>query len=204
MGRSIWEAGGDLMRILVACEYSGRVRDAFTALGHFAMSCDFEASETPGPHYQGDVFDIINNDWDMMIAFPPCTHICSSGARHWHRKQKEQGEALEFVARLMDAPMPYIAIENPVGLISTRIHKPDQIIQPWQFGEREQKTTCLWLKNLPKLEPTNIMIPPESGRWMNQTPSGQNKLGPSPDRWKIRSRTYQGIANAMAQQRGTV
>jgi site-specific DNA-cytosine methylase len=181
------------MKVLVACEYSGKVRDAFNQLGHQAMSCDLLPSDSPGWHYQGDVFDVINEGWDMMIAFPPCTHLAASGARWFKDKQQEQIEALEFVNKLMQAPISRIAIENPIGIISSRIRKPDQIIQPWQFGHGETKSTCLWLKNLPKLVPTDIV----DGR--------QNRIHMMPetkDRWKKRSETYQGIAVAMAQQWG--
>jgi len=184
------------MRVLVACEYSGAVRDAFAALGHDAMSCDLLPSDAPhGKHYKGDVFDIIGEGWDLMVAHPPCTHLAVSGARWFKDKRAEQAEGLEFVRRLMDAPIPRIAIENPISIISSRIRKPDQIIQPWQFGHGETKATCLWLKNLPKLTPTDIV----EGR-----EARIHKLPPSPDRWKIRSATYQGIANAMAQQWGNV
>jgi len=179
------------MRILIACEYSGTVRDAFIKAGHDAVSCDLLPTEVPGPHYQGDVTDIIGNGWDMMIAHPPCTHLAVSGARWFHLKQQEQGEALDFVRLLMNAPIPRIAIENPVSIISSRIRKPDQVIQPWQFGHGETKATCLWLKGLPKLTPTNIV----EGR-----EARIHKMPPSPDRWKERSRTYSGIAAAMAQQ----
>ena len=182
------------MRVLVACEYSGAVRDAFAKLGHDAMSCDLLPSDAPnGKHYQGDVFDIIGEGWDLMVAHPPCTHLAVSGARWFKDKQAEQEEGLEFVRRLMDAPIPRIAIENPISIISSRIRKPTQIIQPWQFGHGETKATCLWLKNLPKLTPTDIV----DGR-----EARIHKLPPSPDRWKIRSATYQGIAVAMAQQWG--
>lgn len=181
------------MRILIACEYSGTVRDAFIAAGHDAVSCDLLPSESPGPHYQGDVTDILNDGFDMMIAHPPCTHLAVSGARWFHLKQQEQAESLEFVRLLMDAPIPRIAIENPVSVISSRIRKPDQIIQPWQFGHGETKATCLWLKGLPLLTPTDVV----SGRAQRI-----HKMPPSPDRWKERSRTYAGIAAAMAQQWG--
>lgn len=191
------------MRVLVACEYSGTVRDAFQRLGHEAVSCDLLPTDAPGPHYQGDVSDIIAEGWDMMIAHPPCTYLCSSGL-HWNKKRPERAakteEALRFVEFLMNAPIPRIAIENPIGCISTRICKPDQTIQPWQYGHPESKATCLWLKRLPMLVPINVLSLPESGRWQNQTASGQNKLAPNPDRWKIRSTTYQGIADAMASQ----
>lgn len=185
------------MRILIACEYSGRVRDAFSKYGHEVWSCDLLRSETRGKHYQGNVMDILYDKWDMMIAFPPCTHLAVSGARYFKDKIVEQEEALIFVNTLLNAPIERIALENPVGIISTRIRPPDQIIQPWMFGEDASKKTCLWLKNLPKLIPTNII---EKEIYANQTPSGQNKLGPFPERAKIRSLTYQGIANAMAEQ----
>lgn len=179
------------LRILVACEYSGTVREAFKALGHYAMSCDLLDTEIPGEHYQGDVRDILCDGWDIMIAHPPCTHLAVSGARWFKDKQREQAEALEFVGLLMNAPIPRIAIENPISIISSRIRKPNQIIQPWQFGHGETKSTCLWLKNLPKLEPTNIVEGREQRIW---------KLPPSKDRWKERSRTFTGIAEAMASQ----
>lgn len=187
-------------RLLVACEYSGRVRDAFIARGWNAWSCDLLPSETPGNHFQTYVEDVLNLDWDLLIAHPPCTHLAVSGARWFKDKQAEQAEALAFVQLLLDAPVERIALENPVSIISSRIRKPTQIIQPWQFGHPEAKSTCLWLKNLPPLTPTNILEKPSCGHWENQTPSGQNKLGPSPDRWKARSRTYEGIALAMADQ----
>lgn len=194
------------MRLLVACEYSGTVRDAFIRAGHDAMSCDLLPTDAAGPHYQGDVFDIINNGWDMMIAHPPCTYLSVSGM-HWTarglRDPKLTEDALEFVQRLMDAPIARIAVENPISVISSRIRKPDQIINPWQFGHDASKRTCLWLKNLPLLVPTEIIEPRivnGKKRWANQTDSGQNRLPPSDDRWKIRSETYTGIADAMAQQ----
>ena len=179
------------MKVLVACEYSGTVRDAFAALGHYAMSCDLLPTERPGNHYQGDVFDIINDGWDLMIAHPPSTHLAVSGSRWFYLKEKEQAEALDFVRRLLDAPIPYIALENPVSIISSKVRKPNQIIQPWQFGHGETKATCLWLKGLPNLQPTNIVEGREQRIW---------KMLPSPNRWKERSRTFQGIADAMAQQ----
>lgn len=191
-----------IMKILVACEHSGTVRDAFIAEGHDAISCDLLPTDRPGPHYQGNVLDILDDGFDLMIAHPPCTHLAVSGARWFKDKQTEQAEALNFVRLLLAAPISKIALENPISIISSRIRKPDQIIQPWQFGHPESKSTCLWLKNLPKLVPTDILEKPVSGRWDNQTPSGQNKLGPSEDRWKTRSATYQGIANAMAAQWG--
>ena len=192
------------MKVLIACEYSGTVRDAFIQCGHDAMSCDLLPTDVPGNHYQGDVFDVINDGWDLMIAHPPCTHLAVSGARWFKDKVEEQKEALEFVQRLMDAPIDKIAIENPISIISSRIRKPDQIIQPWMFGHPEAKATCLWLKGLPTLSATDVLTKPECGYWSNQTPSGQNKLGPSKDRWKERSKTYQGIATAMANQWGPV
>jgi len=194
------------MHILIACEYSGTVRDAFIAKGHDAMSCDLLPTDAPGPHYQGDVFDIINNGWDMMIAHPPCTYLSVSGM-HWTarglRDPQLTEDALDFVMRLMAAPIPRIAVENPISVISSRIRKPDQIINPWQFGHDASKRTCLWLKNLPLLTPTDIVEPRivnGKKRWANQTDSGQNRLPPSEDRWKIRSETYTGIAQAMATQ----
>jgi hypothetical protein len=181
------------MRVLVACEYSGTVRDAFIAKGHDAMSCDLLPTDKPGPHYQGDVFDVINDGWDLMIAHPPCTHLAVSGARWFKDKVTEQAEALDFVRKLINADIDRICIENPVSIISSRIRKPDQTIQPWQFGHGETKRTCLWLKGLPKLVPTNIVDGRDQRIW---------KLPPSPDRWKIRSATFQGIADAMANQWG--
>ena len=192
------------MKVLIACEYSGAVRDAFINNGHNAMSCDLLPTDVDGPHYQGDVFDVINDGWDLMIAHPPCTHLAVSGARWFKDKVKEQAESLEFVRRLMDAPIDKIVIENPISIISSRIRKPEQIIQPWMFGHPEAKATCLWLKGLPTLSATDVLTKPECGYWSNQTPSGQNKLGPSKDRWKERSKTYQGIATAMANQWGAV
>ena len=187
------------MKVLIACEYSGRVRNAFAALGHDALSCDLLPSETPGNHYQGDVFDVIGEGWDLMIAHPPCTHLAVSGARHFAAKQAScvQQEALEFVRRLLDADIPRIALENPVSIISTRtrIRKPNQVIQPWMFGHGETKATCLWLKGLHKLVPTNLV----EGR-----EPVVHHMPPGPERWKNRSRTYQGVANAMAAQWGAV
>ena len=194
------------MRLLVACEYSGTVRDAFIRRGHDAMSCDLLPTDAPGPHYQGDVADIINDGWDMMIARPPCTYLSVSGM-HWTarglRDPQLTEDALAFVKFLMDAPIERIAIENPISVISSRIRKPDQIINPWQFGHDASKRTCLWLKGLPLLTPTEIIEPRivnGKKRWANQTDSGQNRLPPSEDRWKIRSETYEGIAQAMAKQ----
>ena len=188
------------MRVLVACEFSGIVRDAFAAQGCDAWSCDLLPTEKPGQHIQGDVLDVLDQGWDLMVAHPPCTHLAVSGARWFKGKVQEQAAALDFVQRLLDAPIPRIALENPVSIISSRIRRPDQIIQPWQFSHPESKTTCLWLKNLWPLTPTDVLPLPRSGRWANQTPSGRNNIGPSPDRWKLRSRTYPGIARAMAEQ----
>lgn len=189
------------MRVLVACEYSGRVREAFRKLGHDAWSCDIIPADDNSPyHYQCDVREVLDKGWDLMIAHPPCTYLASSGL-HWNKRiagrQEKTEEALEFIQLLMNAPIERIAIENPIGCISSRIRKPEQIIQPWQFGEDAGKSTCLWLKNLPKLEPTKII---KKERYANQTASGQNNLPPSKDRWKLRSTTYQGIADAMANQ----
>ena len=183
------------MRVLVACEYSGTVRDAFLKRGHYALSCDLLPceSQASGDHYQGDVRNILDHGWDLMIAHPPCTHLAVSGARWFKDKQQEQAEALDFVRLLLAAPIAKIALENPISIISSRIRKPDQIIQPWQFGHGETKATCLWLENLPKLMPTNIV----EGREPKV-----HRMAPSPDRWKERSRTYQGIADAMAKQWG--
>jgi hypothetical protein len=182
---------GAEMRVLVACEFSGTVREAFRRAGHDAWSCDLLDTEIPGKHYQGNVMALIDEGWDLMIAHPPCTHLAVSGARWFKDKKAEQEQALAFVKTLMDAPIPRICIENPISIISSRIRKPDQIIQPWQFGHGETKATCLWLKNLPKLTPTNIV----EGR-----EAKVHRMPPGPDRWKERSRTYQGIADAMAAQ----
>lgn len=185
------------MRVLVGCEFSGTVREAFRERGHEAYSCDILPAEDNSEHHiTGDVRTILHEKWDLGIFFPPCTHLCSSGARWFKDKPIVQQDSLDFVSRLMLAPIPKIAIENPVGIISTKIRKPDQIIQPYEYGHEETKTTCIWLKNLPKLEPTQIM----ECRNRNLTPSGQNKIGPSDTRWMERSRTYQGIASAMADQ----
>lgn len=179
------------MRILVACEFSGIVRDACIARGHDALSCDLLPSERPGPHYQGDVCDLFSDTWDMMIAFPPCTHLCVSGARWFAQKRAEQEEAIAFARMLLEVPIARIALENPIGILSTRIRKPDQIIQPWMFGHGETKATCLWLKGLPLLRPTQVVEGRHGRVW---------KMSPSPTRAKERSRTYTGIATAMAEQ----
>lgn len=207
-----------MANILIMGEYSGRVRDAFIKAGHRAVSCDFLPTDVSGPHYQGDVFNLIYQEplekitltsgevishgtvWDAMIAFPPCTYLCSSGL-HWNKRRPERAaqteEAIDFVKKLWNSPIPIIVIENPIGCLSTRFQKPTQIVQPWMFGEDASKATCLFIKGLPALKPTNII---KKSRYANQTASGQNNLAPSPDRWKIRSITYQGIANAMADQ----
>lgn len=203
------------MRVLIGCEFSGTVRDLFLEAGHDAWSSDLLPTESLGPHHQGDVRDILGDGWDLMIAHPPCTYLTVSGI-HWctykpghktHGNQQKAlertakiAEALEFFKILLDAPIPHICIENPVGITSTRIRKPDQIIQPWYFGDDASKKTGLWLKNLPKLIHTNVLPGDNKTRRANQTPSGQNKLGPSPDRWKLRSLTYPGIAAAMVSQ----
>jgi site-specific DNA-cytosine methylase len=182
----------ETMRVLVACEFSGIVRDAFIKRGHDAVSCDLLPTERPGSHIQDDVLKHLEG-WDLIIAHPPCTHLAVSGARWFKEKVKEQAEAIEFVRLLMEAPCNRIAIENPVSVISSKIRKPDQIIQPWQFGHGETKATCLWLKGLPLLKPTNIV----SGR-----DNRIFKMPPSPDRWRERSRTFHGVADAMAAQWG--
>lgn len=183
------------MRVLVACEFSGIVRDAFDALGHDAWSCDLLPTEKWGHHIQGDVLTVLDQGWDVLIAHPPCTHLAVSGARWFKDKETEQADALGFVRTLLNAPIPRIALENPISVISSRIRKPDQIIQPWQFGHGETKATCLWLKNLPPLAPTKIV----DGR----TPRVHH-ASPGPNRWKERSRTLQGIADAMAEQWGSL
>ena len=197
------------MRVLVACEYSGAVRDEFIKLGHDAMSCDLLPTDVPGPHYEGDVFDIINDGWDLMIAFPPCTHLALSGSQWFEAKRKDgrQQDAIEFVRRLMLAPIDKIAIENPMGVIPTFIRPYDQVIQPYEFGDPFQKSTCLWLKNLPKLTPTDIVSKGEFVEWVSK--KGKKKrmakwfvdaLKEKDLRWKIRSQTFPGIAKAMADQ----
>jgi len=198
------------MRVLVACEFSGIVRDAFINKGHDAMSCDLLPTEKEGPHYEGDVLEILNDGWDMMICHPPCTYLSVSGM-HWTtrglRDPSLTESALAFVSKLLNARIHRICLENPVSIISSRIRKPDQIIQPYNFGHDASKKTCLWLKNLPKLLSTSYVQPTmhnHKNLWGNQTPSGQNKLGPSKDRQRIRSKTYEGIANAMADQWGSL
>jgi len=179
------------MRVLVACEFSGIVRDAVAARGHDVWSCDLLPSERPGQHIEGDVLDVLDDGWEVMIAHPPCTYLAVSGARWFAQREREQAEALDFVRALLDAPVPRIALENPVSVISTRIRKPDQIVQPWQFGHGETKAICLWLKNLPLLVPTDIV----DGREPRV-----HHASPGPDRWRERSRTYPGLAAAMADQ----
>ncbi len=182
------------MRVLIACEFSGIVREAFKVKGHYAMSCDLLPTEIPGNHYQGDIRDLLlPSQWDLMIAHPPCTHLAVSGARWFQNKQKEQKEALDFVRLLLNAPINKICLENPVSIISTHIKKPSQVIHPYWFGHGETKTTCLWLKNLPLLKPTDIV---------NGRENRIHKMPPSKDRWKNRSRTFTGIAEAMADQWG--
>jgi hypothetical protein len=184
------------MRVLIGCESSAAVRDAFTERGHCAMSCDLLPSEKPGAHYQGDIFDVIDDGWDIGIFHPPCTYLAVSGM-HWTtrglRDRRLTDEALEFVRKLMACKIPKWGIENPVSIISSQIRKPDQVIQPWMFGHGETKATCLWLKGLPHLVPTNIVPGREPV---------VHRMPPGPDRWKNRSRTYQGIADAMAEQWG--
>jgi site-specific DNA-cytosine methylase len=193
------------LRVAVICEFSGVVRDAFIARGHDAVSFDLLPTDRPGPHVQGDVIALGADyfaQFDLAICHPPCTHLAVSGARWFKDKLPEQAAALEFVRWLLALPVPRIALENPVSIISSRIRKPDQRVQPYEFGHPESKTTCLWLKNLPPLRPTDVLTLPECGHWENQTPSGQNRLSPGPDRWKERSKTYAGIAAAMADQWG--
>lgn len=181
------------MKILIACEYSGAVRDAFIALGHEAMSCDLLPTDVPGPHYQGDIRDVLDYPFDLMIAHPPCTHLSVSGARHFEEKRKDgrQQSAVAFFMMLAKADIPRIAIENPICIMSSVWRKPDQVIQPWQYGHGETKATALWLKCLPALQPTDV-VPGREARI--------HKMPPSPDRWKLRSATYAGIAKAMAEQ----
>ncbi len=183
------------MKILIACEFSGIVREAFKKKGHLAVSCDILPSDVPGEHIRGDVLSVIGAGWDLMVAHPPCTHLASSGARWFKEKQADgrQQHAISFFKALAKSNIPKIAIENPVGIMSTEYRKPDQIIQPWEYGHGETKATCLWLKGLPKLKPSNIVNGREQRIW---------KMSPSKDRPKLRSITYQGIADAMADQWG--
>lgn len=184
-----------MMRVLVACEYSGRVRDAFAAAGHEAMSCDLLPTDAPGPHYHGDVRDVLDYPWDLMIAHPPCTHLSVSGARHFEAKRLDgrQQAAVSFVLMLSRARIPRICIENPVSVLSSLWRKPDQVVQPWMFGHGETKATCLWLKGLRPLVPTDVVAGREARI---------HRLPPTADRWKLRSETYAGIASAMAEQWG--
>lgn len=195
------------MRVLIACEYSGRVRDAFIAQGHDAMSCDLEPTEVEGPHYQGDIRGILYDGWDMMIAFPPCTYLARSGARWWKDPGRAElaDQAAEFVFLLRDAPIYRIAIENPIGQLNKRWRYPDQSVQPYMFGDPYRKTTCLWLKNLPPLMAT--LVCPQYQPWIDSNVGTGKKLGQQWSRgkarnWKERSRTFQGIANAMSVQWG--
>lgn len=202
---------GVALRVLVACEYSGKVRDAFIKHGFDAMSCDLLPTDAPGPHYQGSVLDIIDDGWDLMVAHPPCTYLCSSGL-HWNKRVQGRAqltqEAGEFAKMLWDADIPRVCIENPMGCLPDFIGEVGQWVQPYEFGHNASKKTGLWLRGLPPLVPTDIVPPRVVGnrtaRWDNQTDAGQNKLPPTKDRWKIRSETYQGIADAMADQWGAV
>ena len=184
-----------MLHVLVACEFSGIVRDAFIREGHWAVSCDFLPTEQSGPHMERDVLSVLDAGWDLMIAHPPCTYLAVSGARWWKGREGEQAEAIQFVLDLAGACIPRIAIENPIGCLSTQWRKPDEIIQPWWFGEPEVKATCLWLKGLPPLKSTNVV----DGRHPRV-----HHAGPSPDRWKVRSRTLPGVAAAMAKQWGYI
>lgn len=195
------------MKVLVACEYSGVVRDAFSSRGHDATSCDTLPTDKAGKHYQGDVRDILDEPWDLIIAHPPCTYMCNSGVCWLHKDEgrwQKLDEAAEFFRLFLDSPCPRVCVENPVmhKYAVERIggRRQSQSVQPYEFGHPHSKRTCLWLKGLPLLKPTEILEKPASGKWENQTPSGRCKLPPSPDRWKLRSKTYQGIADAMADQ----
>jgi hypothetical protein len=202
------------MKILVACEFSGTVRDAFARLGHDAWSCDLEPSEKEGNHYQGDMFDIVDEGWDLMIAHPPCTHLASSGAKHFAKKRADgrQQQGIDFFLKVASVNIPRIAIENPIGIMSKIYRKPDQIIQPWQFGDQAQKSTCLWLKNLPLLKPTKIVgkgdfyVSPSGKKlpaWYGDAAINGKKIAyGSAEMKKIRNKTFQGIADAMADQWG--
>lgn len=197
------------MKVLVACEYSGIVRDAFAARGHEALSCDLLPTERGGAHYQGDVRDLLDYPWDLLIAHPPCTHLSVSGALHFDAKRLDgrQYAAVSFFMLLARARVERVAIENPVCIMSSLWRKPDQVVQPYHYGHDASKATCLWLKNVPRLRPTGFVEPrivDGKPRWSNQTDSGQNKLAPSPDRAKVRSATYAGIAEAMADQWGSL
>jgi site-specific DNA-cytosine methylase len=198
------------MKILIACEFSGTVRDAFIKLGHDATSCDLEPTDVPGPHYQGNVLDIINDNWDMMIAFPPCTHLAVSGARHFEQKRKDgrQQQGIQFFLKMVKANIPKIAVENPVGIMSTIYRKPNQIINPYEYGHKVTKATCLWTKGLPLLKPTHIVDKGQiwvakSGKRMSQWYYDSSCLKPK-EREKMRNKTFQGIAEAMASQWGRI
>lgn len=198
------------MKVLVACEFSGTVRDAFTKVGHEAWSCDLEPSDTPGNHYQGNVLAILNEGWDLMIAHPPCTHLAVSGARHFAKKRADgrQQEGIDFFMALANSNIPRYAIENPIGIMSSEWRKPDQIVHPWEYGHSVTKATCLWLKNLPKLVPTSVVDKGgvkvlSSGKQMSQWYYDSSCLPPK-EREKMRNKTFQGIADAMAQQWGTL
>lgn len=194
------------MRVLIACEFSGTVRDAFIKVGHDAMSCDLEPTEALGPHYQGNVLDIINDNWDMMVAFPPCTHLAVNGARHFEQKRKDgrQQQGIEFFLKMVKANIPKIAVENPIGIMSNIYKQATQIIQPYEYGHGTTKATCLWLKGLPMLKPTNIVDKGEvwtakSGKRMSKWFYDSSLLSPK-EREKMRNKTFQGIADAMADQ----
>jgi hypothetical protein len=196
------------MKVLVACEFSGTVRDAFAKLGHDAWSCDLEPSDSAGNHYQGDMFDIINEGWDLMIAHPPCTHLAVSGARHFAKKREDgrQQQGIDFFMKVVSTNIPRVAVENPIGIMSSIYRKPDQIIQPWEYGHKTTKATCLWLKGLPLLKPTNIVEKGEfvvfpSGKRMSKWYADSAKHSPK-ERERIRNKTFQGIADAMADQWG--
>jgi site-specific DNA-cytosine methylase len=198
------------MKVLIACEFSGTVRDAFSKLGHDAWSCDLEPSDTPGNHYQGNVLAIMNEGWDLMIAHPPCTHLAVSGARHFAKKIADgrQQEGIDFFMVLANSNIPRYAIENPIGIMSSKYRKPDQIINPWEYGHGVTKATCLWLKNLPKLVPTDVVDKgtvwvAKSGKRMSQWYYDSSCLPPK-EREKMRNKTFQGIADAMAQQWGSL
>ena len=198
------------LKILIACEFSGTVRDAFIRGGHSAMSCDLEPTESVGPHYQGDVMDIINNGWDMMIAFPPCTHLAVSGAKHFAKKRADgrQQQGIDFFLKMINANIPKIAVENPIGIMSSIYRKPNQIIQPWEHGHKTTKATCLWLKNLPLIKPTDVVDKGEyvtfpSGKRMSKWYFDTSKNS-AKNREKMRNKTFQGIADAMVQQWGVL
>jgi site-specific DNA-cytosine methylase len=196
------------MKVLIACEFSGTVRDAFAKLGHDAWSCDLEATDVPGNHYQGDMFDIIHDGWDLMIAHPPCTHLAVSGARHFAKKREDgrQQQGIDFFMKVVSTKIPMVAVENPIGIMSSIYRKPDQIVQPYEYGHKTTKATCLWLKGLPLLKPTNIVEKGEfvvfpSGKRMSKWYADSAKHSPK-ERERIRNKTFQGIADAMADQWG--